>query len=79
MKNIRNEERFCIYCMEKHVVEIVKILEREVFKGKIIEYEGIYQYCPVEDTLLETEEMLRKNGESMRKEYEKMRKKREKR
>lgn len=69
MKKIKSELKFCIHCMEEHEVDIVEVAETEIFKGRKVKFKAIYQYCPIEDELLETEEMMRVNSLAMKKAY----------
>lgn len=69
MKKIRSELKFCIYCMEEHEVDIVEMADTEIFKEEEVSFDAIYQYCPIEDELLETEEMMRINSLAMKDAY----------
>ncbi len=69
MKKIKSELKFCIYCMEEHEVDIVEMADTEIFKDEEVTFNGIYQYCPIEDELLETEEMMRANSLAMKDAY----------
>lgn len=69
MKKIKSELKFCIHCMEEHEVDIVKIKDSEIFKDEEVNFDAIYQYCPMEDELLETEEMMRINSLAMKDAY----------
>lgn len=71
MKKIKSELKFCIYCMEEHEVELVEIKDTEIFKDEEVNFKGTYQYCPIEDELLETEEMMRSNDLAMKDAYRK--------
>lgn len=55
--------------MEEHEVEIVEMMDAVIFKDEKVTFKGTYQYCPIEDELLETEDMLRANGLAMRNAY----------
>lgn len=52
-------------------VDIVEIEDTEIFKDEEISFIGTYQYCPIEDKLLETEEMMRNNSLAIRDIYRK--------
>jgi len=45
MKTIKSELRFCPSCMGEHVVGIVEVIEREIFKDIEVEFPAIYEYC----------------------------------
>ena len=47
-------------------VDIVEIEDTEIFKDEEISFIGTYQYCPIEDKLLETEEIMRNNSLAIR-------------
>ena len=42
-------------------VDIVEIEDAKIFKDGEISFIATYQYCPIEDKLLETEDMMRNN------------------
>lgn len=71
MKKIKSELKFCIYCMEEHEVDIVEMKDTEIFKDEEVNFKGTYQYCPIEDELLETEEIMRSNDLAMKDAYRK--------
>ena len=50
-------------------MEIVEMRDSEIFKGEEVVFNAIYQYCPIEDELLETEEMMRSNNLAMKNTY----------
>lgn len=57
--------------MEEHEVDIVEMADAEIFKDEEVSFNAIYQYCPIEDELLETEEMMRVNILAMKDAYRK--------
>lgn len=69
MKKIASKLKFCIFCMEDHEMEIVEIRDIEMFKDEEVIFKAIYQYCPIVDELLETEEMMRSNNLAMKNAY----------
>ena len=69
MKKINTELRFCIYCMEEHEIDIVEMMDTEIFKDEEVTFKGTYQYCPIEDELVETEDMIRANSLAMKDAY----------
>lgn len=71
MEKIKSEKKFCIYCMEEHEIDIVRMLDIETFKEEEITFSAIYQYCSIEDEFTETEEMIRSNCLSMKDAYRK--------
>lgn len=75
MKKIKSELKFCIPCMEEHEVDIVEMAETEIFKDEEVSFDAIYQYCPIEDELIETEEMIRANNLAMKEAYRELKQK----
>ncbi|UNC93498.1 type II TA system antitoxin MqsA family protein [Candidatus Contubernalis alkaliaceticus] len=71
MKTIKSEKKLCLICMEEHEVDIVEIVEQEIFKGEELSFNSIYEYCANADELLETEEMIKKNSLAMKDAYRK--------
>lgn len=71
MKKIKSEKKLCLICMEEHEVDIVEIIDTEIFKGEEVDFKAIYEYCPIGDELLETEEMIRSNSLAMKDAYRK--------
>ena len=69
MKKIKSEKRLCLICMEEHEVDIVEIIDTEVFKDKKVNFKAVYQYCPIGDEFIETEEMIRLNSLAMKDAY----------
>lgn len=69
MKVIRQEEKFCAFCMEQHMVETVILTETIVFKNESVEYEAVYEHCPVTNEFFETEEELSQNDIAMKNAY----------
>lgn len=72
MKKIKSEKTLCLICMEEHEVDIIEITDTEIFKDVKVNFKAIYQYCPVADEFLETEEMIRLNSLAMKRTYRKL-------
>ncbi|MGO1368501.1 hypothetical protein [Senegalia sp. (in: firmicutes)] len=69
MKKLKSEKKLCLICMEEHEVDIVEMIDTEIFKGEEVTFKAIYEYCNVGDELLETEEMIRANSLAMKDAY----------
>ena len=69
MKKIKSERKLCLICMTEHEVEIVEIIETEIFKNEEVTFRATYEYCSIGDELLETEEMIRANSLAMKDAY----------
>ena len=69
MKKIRSELTFCICCMEEHQVDIVEMIDTEIFKEEEVIFKATYKYCSIADELVETEEMIRANSLAMKDAY----------
>lgn len=57
--------------MEEHDVDIVEVIDNEIFKGEEVAFTSTYEYCSNADELLETEEMIKANSLAMKDAYRK--------
>lgn len=71
MKILKSKNSLCLSCMKEHKVDIVKINEKEIYKGVEIEFTAIYEYCSNTDEYLETEEMIKVNTLAIKDAYRK--------
>lgn len=55
--------------MEEHEVDIVEVIDEEIFKGEDVSFHAIYEYCVSADEYLETEEMIKANSLAMKDAY----------
>ncbi|MDD2433490.1 MAG: hypothetical protein PHX01_07385, partial [Clostridia bacterium] len=62
MKKIKSKQKLCLICMEEHEVDIVEVMEETVYKGEVLSFNAVYEYCINADEYLETEEMIRANS-----------------
>lgn len=69
MKKIKSEKKLCMICMEEHEVDIVEMIDTEIFKDEEVTFKATYEYCSIGDELLETEEMIRANSLAMKDAY----------
>ena len=69
MNTIKKEKKLCLCCMKEHEVSIVKLREDNIFKGKAVEYEAMYEYCENTDELIASEEMISANDAEMKNAY----------
>ena len=61
MKIIKTERRLCTCCMEEHEVKMVRIRERNIFKGVPVEYDAEYFYCDRADETYADEQQISQN------------------
>lgn len=71
MNKIKSEKRLCLICMEEHEVDIVEVMETEIFKDEEVSFIATYEYCSNADEYLETEEMVKVNSLAMKDAYRK--------
>lgn len=71
MKKIRIEKKLCLVCMEEHDVDIVEIVDHEIFKNVEVEFTSTYEYCSIADEYLENEDMIKANALAMKDAYRK--------
>ena len=69
MRKIASEARLCKICMEQHDVDVVEVMDEEIFKGEEVVFKATYEYCPNADEYLETEEMVKRNSLAMKDAY----------
>lgn len=71
MEIIRNEYKLCFSCMEEHEIEVVEVVENNIFKGEQVEFIAIYEYCSNAQAYSQTEEMIKKNDLAFKDAYRK--------
>lgn len=71
MEKIKTEKRLCLICMEEHDVDIVEIIDNEIYKNEDVTFSATYEYCSNTDEFLENEEMIKKNSLAMKDAYRK--------
>ena len=71
MNKIRTEKKLCLCCMEEHDVHVIKVREYNLFKGKEVEYDAIYEYCDQTGECFAGEDMITANDISMKNQYRK--------
>jgi len=69
VRKIASEARLCKICMEQHDVDVVEVMDEEIFKGEEVVFKATYEYCPNADEYLETEEMVKRNSLAMKDAY----------
>jgi hypothetical protein len=69
MKKIKSVRKLCFLCMEEHDVDIVEIMDNEIYKNKEVTFPAIYEYCFNTNEFLENEEMIKNNSMSMKDAY----------
>ncbi len=71
MELLNSEKKLCLICMQEHDVHTVMMQENNEFKGKVVQFEAIYEYCENEDQFLETEELSSRNDVAFKDAYRK--------
>ncbi|HOV26026.1 MAG TPA: DUF4065 domain-containing protein [Pseudobacteroides sp.] len=71
MKIIKYEKKLCLICMEEHEVQTVILKDKEEYKGEVVSFDSIYEYCNNADEYIETEEMIKANSLAMKDAYRK--------
>lgn len=69
MKVINKVKKLCLCCMTEHEVQTVEICDNITFKGKIVGYNAIYEYCELADEYYVNEDMISKNDLAMKNAY----------
>ncbi len=71
MEILKIQNKLCLSCMEEHDVQVVALLEENIFNGKVVQYTAIYEYCENADEYTQTEEMIRINDITFKDAYKK--------
>lgn len=71
MEILKSEKKLCLICMQEHNVHTVMLQEENEFKGEVVKFDALYEYCENEDQFLETEEMSSQNDISFKDAYRK--------
>lgn len=71
MEKIKTEKKLCLICMEEHDVDIVEIIDSEIYRDEEVNFPAVYEYCSNTDEFLENEEMIKKNSLAMKDAYRK--------
>ncbi|MDO4178410.1 MAG: hypothetical protein Q4D21_04385 [Phascolarctobacterium sp.] len=61
----------CPCCLKEHVVEIVLLPEKTIFKDVSVDYEGAYLYCDVVNEFVANEKQVQENDTRMKDAYRK--------
>ena len=69
MKIIKRKHKLCLSCMEEHEVEVVELMESNLFKGEQVDFAAVYEYCPDTEEYTETEELIKSNSLSFKDAY----------
>lgn len=69
MKYENREVKLCDSCMEQHEVYTVKLEEKGTFKGELVDFSAIYEYCSILDEYSENEALMRMNNLSQKDAY----------
>lgn len=69
MKTLDSVTKLCTCCMEEHAVYTVEVKEKNVFKGKEVEYAAVYEYCEHADEYMENENLISSNDIAMKNAY----------
>jgi len=44
VRKIASEARLCKICMEQHDVDVVEVMDEEIFKGEEVVFKATYEY-----------------------------------
>ena len=69
MEILRTENMRCLCCMEEHVVQIIRVLEHNVFKNVPVDYYAEYFYCDQADEAYADEQQICLNDIAMKNAY----------
>lgn len=64
-------KKLCMCCMEEHETSVVEVQEKNIFKGKEVEYTAVYEYCGVAEEYIMDEKMISANDIAMKNAYRK--------
>lgn len=68
---LKTSEMLCLCCMEGHEVQMVRVLDHNVYKQIEVEYPAEYFYCDRADEFYADESMLKNNDIAMKDAYRK--------
>lgn len=68
-KLLNRKKMFCLSCMEEHEVETVSCIDKNIFKGILVEYPAEYYYCSKAKEYYGDENQMRSNDISMKDAY----------
>ena len=60
-----------LVCMEEHEVNMMEVIDTEIFNNEEVSFAAICEYCYIADEYLETQEMIKKNSMAMKAAYRK--------
>lgn len=60
-----------LVCMEEHEVNMMEVIDTEIFNNEEVSFVAICEYCYISDEYLETQEMIKKNSMAMKDAYRK--------
>lgn len=69
MQVLGNANMLCPCCMEKHAVQIIRVLEHNTFKNEPVNYSAEYYYCDRADETYANEQQISSNDISMKNAY----------
>lgn len=69
MEIIKKEHKLCLCCMEEHEVQLVRVDEKNTYKGEEIEYKAVYEYCDKADEFMAADNMISDNFSALQKAY----------
>ena len=71
MKVLQTMWKHCPCCMEEHEVQMIRVVESNVFKDVQVQYDAEYYYCNRADETYAEEQQLSRNYEAMKNAYDK--------
>lgn len=69
MEILRTANMRCLCCMEEHAVQIIRVLEHNVFKNVPVDYFAEYYYCDQADETYADEQQISLNDIAMKNAY----------
>ena len=69
MEVMKTTKKLCLCCMKEHEVPLVRVPERNTFKGVDVEYMAEYEYCEYADEYIAEDDMISQNDIAMKDAY----------
>ena len=69
MEVLARTDRLCTCCMEEHTVQTVRVQEKNLIHGVLVEYPAEYFYCDEEDGMYADESLILANDTAMKDAY----------
>jgi len=69
MKILKRINMLCTSCMERHKVQVVRVMNHNVYNGVEVDYTCNYYYCDRTDEFYADESMVTSNDIEMKRAY----------